>query len=199
MDNELDKINGNRNLPDQISEQIGMISNAVQVLQHEMQKNNAEQNEKMEQLKTVFDQQLDKTSKIEIDGYCIKTILGEGRNPEISAQRMTKLLRTVGIVKEVNSNPYQRFMKGKIPLCTKIVKSTYIQYVFQYIRTWRVIDRWLKKHDQYFDFYNCITKDEIDAFIDYLHEHRVEFRGVIEDDDLKYDDYIDHDDEFRVN
>lgn len=103
------------------------------------------------------------------DEYYVRTILGKVFAPEVSAKRMTKLLRVVGIV-GVHGDPIADYRKGAEPLAKPKPFSEYPTWLFHARKVMKRIDTWMQENGWYEDFHNTTTKDERDAFIDMLFE-----------------------------
>jgi len=103
------------------------------------------------------------------DNYYAKSILGKAFQPMISAPRMTKLLRVVGILNSFG-DPYARYRIGAEALAKIKPWSEFETWLFHAAKTRRRIDAWLDEHGQYEAFHFTATKEERDACIDMLCE-----------------------------
>jgi len=107
------------------------------------------------------------------DEYYVRTVLGKVFVPEISAKRMTKLLRVVGIM-GLHEDPLSQYRSGLTPLAKLKPFTEYTTWLFHAKKTTKRIDTWLEENDFYEDFHSTTTKDERDAFIDMLYDEYVE-------------------------
>lgn len=103
------------------------------------------------------------------EDYLVKTMLGKIFAPEVSAQRMTKLLHVTGIVGK-HGDPYAPYRLGNAPLAKPKPFAEYPVWLFHTKKTLAKIDAWLTENDWYDDFHTTTTKNERDSLIDELYE-----------------------------
>lgn len=106
------------------------------------------------------------------DSYFARTVIGLNFVPEISAKRMTKLLRVVGIIGD-HETPFAQFRSGNEPLAKPKPFAEYPTWLFHSEKTIKKINTWLTDNDHYEDFHNTTTKNDRDAFIDLLFDEIV--------------------------
>ena len=106
------------------------------------------------------------------DKYYTRTALGDLFSPAISAKRMTKILRVVGIMgaRDMVLSP---FTSGSEPLAKRKPWAEYPTWVFHIQKVKARMDSFLTINGYFEDFHNTTTKDERDALIDMLFEEFV--------------------------
>ena len=152
----------------------------IQLLKEEALKRDAIMNEKLDELHDGVKKVINKQSRIESHihskDYLVRSNLGqELSNPALSAQRTTKLLKIIGVLKDNSNIPYLKYTEGYVPVAQKYKisnNSGYEKFDYKYnvekIKTkW---EKWLADKDLFDNFYNCETKKDLDVFIDNLFE-----------------------------
>jgi hypothetical protein len=143
----------------------------------ELEKGNQELQNKFTDLDSEIRTQSEKLfqihSKSADDKYVTMRNLGQFNEPPI-ANRMSKLLRYAGIIKESSyPSPYTSSLEGDVPLCIsyKITNAKgfeKLDYKYNIKKCWMKIRKALEKNGQLLDFLGCKTKKELDSFIDKL-------------------------------
>jgi hypothetical protein len=103
------------------------------------------------------------------DQYVIRKVIGQKFSPAISDIRMTKLLKTVGILTQFGE-PMMEYQKGHEPIAKPAPHSEYGTWIFHTGKTIKKINNWLDEHGYFDDFHNTATKEERDSIIDQLYE-----------------------------
>lgn len=147
----------------------------VEAVNRELQMHISEQEQKNEAIAEGLRKVADASSKRlkHADKYYVRTVIGKVFVPEISAQRMTKLLRVVGVC-GVHGEPLAPFRSGAEPLAKLKPNTEYPTWMFHADKLMKRIDRWLQENEWYLDFHNTTTKEERDSFIDMLFEEYVQ-------------------------
>lgn len=158
-----------------IEDTLAELQQSNEALKREMQQMKAEDDFRHEVLSEGLREVADASAKRfkSSDKYFVKTVLGLNFVPEISGQRMTKLLRVVGII-GLNNTPFSQFRGGHEPLAKVKPNTEYPTWLFHSEKVTTKIDKWLEEHDYYMDFYNTATKEERDTFIDMLYDEYVD-------------------------
>lgn len=181
---------GLNNIPDEIllAEITKRNANKLELIAQELNRSLAEQREinatlrnQIEENKVDLTKQAEKlyirTQRTNSQEYGNRTVLGRLHDPQISAVRMSKLLKYAGILRKMNNEPLLQYTQGKEPLVHVVVNNKsnetgeqhqYVEYRFHIEKTWNIIRDRLTKDGLLIKYLNCKTKEESDSFIDRL-------------------------------
>lgn len=157
-----------------LAKQVEMVSVENRQLRREVH----EQGARVDELGGRLEDKEEKDSTVRLDQtgmrYYTRTTIGNTFIPSISNQRMSKLLKIVGVISPKHGTPYAPCRQGEEPLVKGIKKASdsaeWTVWMFHEKKLKARINAWLKKNGGHHAFYSLQTTDEIHTFIDNLYK-----------------------------